>query len=89
MQNTEDNVTYMSRFSVQYKSAPSAQQTLIYKNVRLCVITARLLRVEYSRGGSFLDEATQSVITRDLGEVQYKAEKKGNVVTVITKKNYF
>lgn len=56
------------------------------KNVRVSVITERLFRVEYSPCSKFCDSPTQSVLYRDLGEVKYKCDIKGDILCVNTKK---
>lgn len=56
------------------------------KNIRVSVITERLFRVEYSEGGEFCDTPTQSVLYRDLGEVDFKSDVKDNMLCINTKK---
>lgn len=74
----------------EMKNAPArAEQTFIYGDVRLSVISDRILRVEKSGRGGFVDNASQMVLCRDLGEVSVKAAKEHNYVTLITENGGF
>jgi alpha-glucosidase (family GH31 glycosyl hydrolase) len=50
--------------------------TVTKKGVRIGVLTSRLFRVEFDRGDAFLDEATQTVLKRDLGEAKFSVKEK-------------
>lgn len=45
---------------------------------RICVLTERLLRMEYQKDGFFEDEATQTVLHRDFPPVPVRAERRQN-----------
>ncbi len=51
--------------------APAANQ-VTGDRYRITVLTPSLLRLEYSATGNFEDRATQTVLNRDLGEVDFK-----------------
>ncbi|HSK33809.1 MAG TPA: TIM-barrel domain-containing protein [Propionicimonas sp.] len=51
--------------------APAANQ-IVGDNYRITVLTPRMLRLEYSAGGHFEDRATQMVVSRDLGPVEFR-----------------
>ena len=50
-------------------------------DLRISLITTRLLRTEK---GTFTDLPTQTVINRDLGEVEYNLDEHKNTLTVTT-----
>ncbi|MBQ4245058.1 MAG: alpha-xylosidase [Clostridia bacterium] len=78
----------MARFSV--KSAPANEaQTFITGDVRLTVITDRILRVEKSSTG-FCDRATQMVVCRDFMNVDYEIKHTagGNIVVKTAKTSF-
>lgn len=71
----------------EMKNAPAkAEQVVTYGDVRLSVITDRILRVEK---GKFCDKATQMVVCRDFAEVNAKAVKDHNFVIIATDKGAF
>ncbi len=51
--------------------APEANQ-VVGENYRITVLTSRMLRLEYSPTGRFEDRATQTVLNRDLGTVDFQ-----------------
>ncbi len=65
------------------------EQTFVYGNVRLTVITDRILRIEKSESGAFCDKASQMVICRDFAQVAVTAEKKHNFVVLTTENGGF
>ena len=71
----------------EMKNAPAkAEQIFTYGDVRLSVITDRILRVEK---GSFCDRATQMVVCRDFADVKVKASQNRNFVILSTGKGAF
>ena len=57
----------------EMKNAPAkAEQVFTYGNIRLSVISRRILRVEKSENGVFCDKATQMVVCRDFEEVKVR-----------------
>ncbi|MEG1663363.1 MAG: glycoside hydrolase family 31 protein, partial [Clostridia bacterium] len=73
------------------RMAPMAnsQATITKKGMRLTVLTDGLLRIEKSKGNNFVDDATQTVINRDLPLVEFSVEEKGNRLFVKTKRCVF
>ncbi len=59
---------------------------IIGKNYRITVLTDRLIRMEYSEGGFFVDESTQVVTFRDFPEVNYKKERVNDTLILETDK---
>lgn len=57
--------------------------------LRLTVITPRLLRIEVSASGQFTDAPTQSFLKRNLGEVSFTHQHKGNLLCINTGKVLF
>ncbi|MBQ4603617.1 MAG: DUF5110 domain-containing protein [Clostridia bacterium] len=81
--------TFEQRFKIDCSPIADKKQTLVYKNVRLTVITPCLLRVEVQKEGRFCDEPTQSVWFRNLGEVNFEVNDSGNKVEIKTEKATF
>lgn len=74
----------------EMKNAPAkAEQVFTYGNIRLSVISRRILRVEKSENGVFCDKATQMVVCRDFEDVKVKAVRKHNFVFLYTDKTAF
>ncbi len=69
------------RFSVD-KAFIDEQKTIKIDNVRLSVITDRILRVEKD---FFEDRATQMVLCRNFGNPHFRCEKDGDKVLVVTR----
>ncbi len=81
--------TFEQRFKIDCAPVADKKQTLVYKNVRLAVITPCLLRVEVQNEGKFCDEPTQSVWFRNLGEVKFEVKESGNKIEIKTEKAVF
>ncbi len=81
--------TFEQRFKIDCAPVADKKQTLVYKNVRLTVITPCLLRVEVQNEGKFCDEPTQSVWFRNLGETKFEVKESGNRVEIKTEKAVF
>lgn len=74
----------------EMKNAPAKEkQVFIYGNVRISVISERILRVEKSEKGIFCDKPTQMVICRDFADVNVKVKKNHNFVCLYTGKGAF
>ena len=75
----------MNRFAI---SANAASSNIVYEagNLRISLITPRLLRVEK---GPFTDLPTQTVWNRDLGEVVWETARDGRILTVKTEQITF
>lgn len=71
--------------------APVADKdnVILSDNYRITVLTDRLVRVERSKTGEFCDEATQTVFFRNLPKVEFKTEKTGKKLVVVTNRCRF
>ena len=71
----------------EMKNAPAKpEQVFVYGDVRISVITDRILRVEK---GTFCDKATQMVVCRDFADVKVKAMQNRNFVILSTGRGAF
>lgn len=71
----------------EMKNAPAAsEQVFTYGDVRLSVISERILRIEK---GNFCDKATQMVVCRDFAKVNAKAVKNHNFVIITAGRGAF
>jgi len=61
---------------------------ILFKNIRISILTDRLVRVEYSREHKFEDRQTQKVVNRNFPLVDYSAEVKNGYLEVDTKGFY-
>lgn len=71
------------RFEVN--NAPAyEEQVFIFGNIRISVLSHRIIRVEKSENGQFCDKATQMVINRRLSKLEVKVKRDHNFVTLFT-----
>ena len=79
------------RQTFSWKSDSKTRDEFIIRknNVRLSLLTDRLLRVEVDKKGRFTDEPTQAVINRNFASPEFKVVEDGNIVIIITKKAIF
>ncbi|MDD6146897.1 MAG: glycoside hydrolase family 31 protein [Oscillospiraceae bacterium] len=80
---------FRETFHHESKSKTDEKFTVIKNNVRLSLLTSRLLRVEIDRKGHFTDEPTQSVFCRCFDEPEFKVIEDGDTVILITAKTVF
>lgn len=68
------------------KTAPKAnsENVILWKDIRVTVLTDRLFRIEKDTDKRFCDEATQSVWFRDLPAVEFTLTDSGKSLTVTT-----
>jgi alpha-glucosidase (family GH31 glycosyl hydrolase) len=78
----------MPRFEMK-TAAANGSQVFIYGNVRLTVISDRILRIEKSPDGVFCDKATQAVVCRDFCHTSVKVNEEHGFVTLVTDKGAF
>ena len=52
---------------------------------RISVLTERLIRLEYSKKGVFVDEKTQTIINRDFETFRFRVEEKEDSLSIVTK----
>ncbi len=60
------------------------ENIILSKNVRVSVLTPKMLRVEYSTDGKFTDLPSQSIWYRNFGKVQFTSDTKIDILTVKT-----
>ena len=72
----------MSNISVSNKNSVFAGN-----NYRITVLTERLVRLEYSEDGKFLDEKTELAINRDFPSVEFNIQQDSQFLQITT--NYF
>ena len=76
----------MRRFNIVTASKTAPEQTVIFGNVRVSVLTPYLIRVETKE---FTDEATQRVWYRDCMKPAFKVTEKGALAVIDTGKVRF
>ena len=52
---------------------------------RISVLTERLIRLEYSKKGVFVDEKTQTIMNRDFETFRFRVEEKEDSLSIVTK----
>lgn len=52
---------------------------------RISVLTERLIRLEYSKKGVFVDEKTQTIMNRDFETFRFRVEEKKDSLSIVTK----
>ncbi len=60
------------------------ENIILSGNVRVNVLTDRMIRIEYSPNGDFTDLPSQSVWYRDLGKVEFTKEEKTDILVIKT-----
>ncbi len=74
------------QFEVDYAKAKSDQRTVIQgSKYRISVISERVLRLEYSESGQFLDKPTQLIKKRNIGIPDFAVRQDANILEVTTK----
>ena len=74
------------QFEVDYTRAKSDDKTIIKgKNYRFTVITERIIRLEYSPGGTFVDCPTQLIVRRNLGFPEFQVKQDAQFLEITTK----
>ena len=74
----------------EMKNAPASEkQVFVFGNIRISVITDRILRLEKSTDGKFCDKPTQMVVCRNFADVNVRAKKEHNFVVLTTAKGAF
>ena len=74
------------QFEVDYSRAKSDDKTTVKgNNFRITVITERIVRLEYSPSGAFVDRPTQLVVRRNLGYPEFQVHQDGQYVEITTK----
>ena len=74
------------QFEVDYTKAKSDVKAIVQgKTFRISVISERIIRLEYSPSGQFIDRPTQLVKKRNLGLPDFSVRQDANIVEVSTK----
>ena len=74
------------QFEVDYTRAKSDDKTIIKgKNYRFTVITERIIRLEYSPSGTFVDCPTQLIVRRNLGFPEFQVKQDAQFLEITTK----
>ena len=71
-------------FSINTDSKTDRENTAIINNLRVSVLTAELIRVEYIDGGSFCDMPTQCVWFRNFDSPEFEMSETDSTVSVKT-----
>ena len=66
-----------------------ADNVIVSKNVRVTVLTERMIRVEFSGDGEFTDLPSQAVWYRNFGKVEFTQSVSTDILTVETAKAKF
>ena len=78
----------MARFSVH--TVPTDEKnTLVFGDVRISVLSDKILRVERAKEGHFCDLPTQAVLNRNFQNPQFTHARNGNKVLIETKQAEF
>ena len=77
----------MKKLQLIIDAAPIAHRGnfVFFKNYRITVITEKLFRVECSENKHFCDKATQAILFRDLGAVDFDVETFSDCVEISTR----
>lgn len=78
----------MARFSVE-TTLPCKDNLLTFDDVRVSVLSSKILRVERAEGGAFCDLPTQTILNRNLQNTKFTYEKNGDKLCVSTKSAVF
>ena len=74
------------QFEVDYSKAKSDKKAIIQGNhFRISVISERIVRLEFSSNGQFLDKPTQLVRRRNIGLPDFSVRQDANVLEISTK----
>ncbi|MBR2247546.1 MAG: DUF5110 domain-containing protein [Bacilli bacterium] len=74
------------QFEVDYTKASSEEKAIIKgNNFRISVITERIVRLEFSPSGQFIDRPTQLVSKRNLGLANFSVDQNNSYLNVTTK----
>lgn len=64
-----------------YYAKANEENMVVYEDIRITMITPRLIRMEQ---GAFVDDATQCVVCRDFGKVNYSVRKSEAALDICT-----
>ena len=74
------------QFEVDYTKAVSDKKAIVQgKNYRISVITERVIRLEFSAAGEFVDRPTQLIKKRNIGLPDFSVRQDANILEITTK----
>ena len=74
------------QFEVDYTKAKSDKRAIVQGNsYRISVISERIIRLEYSQAGQFIDRPTQLVKKRSIGLPDFSVRQDANILEISTK----
>ena len=72
------------QFEIDYSKTICNNKAIIQgKTYRISVLTERVVRLEYSPSGQFVDRPTQLILRRDLGLADFSIKQNNNVVEIM------
>lgn len=71
-------------FFRNYTTKAEDKNTVLCGNARFTVLSEKLIRIEYDGEGQFEDRATQTVINRQIGEVEFVQRTDGDELVICT-----
>ncbi len=80
---------FVKTFGVKHAQKTDDKYVIIKNNVRLSLLTERLLRVEIDNEGIFTDSPTQAVINRSFCSPQIRIVEDNGIVIIMTTKTIF
>ena len=80
---------FVKTFGWKSDSKTDDNYIIIKNNVRLSLLTERLLRVDVDNEGVFTDEPTQSIINRSFCSPQIRVAEDNGIVVIMTTKTIF
>ncbi|MCC8023645.1 MAG: DUF5110 domain-containing protein [Clostridiales bacterium] len=80
---------FSERFAIRVPSRTREACTVVRGDLRISVLEDRLVRVEASKDGKFLDAPTQKVWYRDFDEPKFQVKEEGGTLEIRTAANTF
>lgn len=74
----------MGKYEIKTNPMGNKANIITGDKYRITVITDSLIRMEYNEKGKFVDEPTQTVFNRDLGEVDFKLTETADEINIVT-----
>ena len=68
-----------------YNPVPNPLNTHIFKNCRFVILTDAMIRLEWSKSGCFVDNATLAVVNRTTATVKHAVRPVKGGIQIITK----
>jgi alpha-glucosidase (family GH31 glycosyl hydrolase) len=74
----------LPQFQIQFDPLPNPEAVVANQNVRFCLLTERLIRMEYSPSGEFEDQPSQVFWYRNQSAPKYEHRISNNVIDIET-----